>query len=154
MHPTTPNNQPEGDRYIVLFLQVVGGISLLAFLAAVMPEHWMVETAKVLGIDPFPASPLTFYLARNLSLLYGFVGALSAADFLRFGSLSTAGLVRCGRHDSVRSSATGRRFNVGSARLVDARRIRFDLASVACCCIGCSAALEESHRSLRGVNSL
>ncbi len=70
------DNRADGDRYILLFLQVVGGISLLAFLAAVMPEHWMVETAEVLGIDPFPASPLTFYLARNLSLLYGFVGGL------------------------------------------------------------------------------
>lgn len=65
-----------GDRYTMLFLQVVGGVSLLAFLAAVMPEQWMVQTARVLGFDPFPSSPLTFYLARNLSLLYGFVGVL------------------------------------------------------------------------------
>ncbi len=70
------NNRRDGDRYVVLFLQAVGGISLLAFLAAVMPEHWMVVTAKVIGIDPFPFSPLTFYLARNLSLLYGFIGVL------------------------------------------------------------------------------
>ena len=66
----------DADRYILLFLRTIGAISLLAFLAAVMPEKWMVETAKVLAIDPFPFSPLTFYLARNLSLLYGFVGAL------------------------------------------------------------------------------
>lgn len=64
------------DRHIILFLRSIGAISLLAFLAAVMPESWMAETAKFLGIDPFPFSPLTFYLARNLSLLYGFVGAL------------------------------------------------------------------------------
>ena len=66
----------DADRYIVLFLRTIGAISLLAFLAAVMPERWMAEAAKVLGIDPFPFSPLTFYLARNLSLLYGFVGVL------------------------------------------------------------------------------
>jgi hypothetical protein len=63
------------DRYVLLFLRVIGGISLLAFAAAVMPETWIVETAEALGFDPFPFSPLTFYLARNLSLLYGFVGA-------------------------------------------------------------------------------
>jgi hypothetical protein len=63
------------DRYVLLFLRVIGGVSLLAFAAAVMPETWIVETAEALGFDPFPFSPLTFYLARNLSLLYGFVGA-------------------------------------------------------------------------------
>jgi hypothetical protein len=46
----------------------------LAFAAAVMPEKWIVEISEALGFDPFPMSPLTFYLARNLSLLYGFVG--------------------------------------------------------------------------------
>ncbi len=64
------------DRYVLLFLRVIGGISLLAFAAAMMPQTWIVETAEALGFDPFPFSPLTFYLARNLSLLYGFVGAL------------------------------------------------------------------------------
>lgn len=62
------------DRLLLLFLRIVGGITLLAFLAAVMPSQWIKETAEALGFDPFPDSPLTFYLARNLSLLYGFVG--------------------------------------------------------------------------------
>lgn len=60
---------------LIVFLRLVGAVSLLAFVAAVMPEHWIVEIAEELGFDPFPYSPLTFYLARNLSLLYGFVGA-------------------------------------------------------------------------------
>jgi hypothetical protein len=64
-----------GDRHVLLFLRIIGGVSLLAFLAAVMPTHWMIETAEALGFKSFPDSPLTFYLARNLSLLYGFVGA-------------------------------------------------------------------------------
>jgi cell division protein FtsW (lipid II flippase) len=64
------------DRLLLILLRLIGGISLLAFLAAVMPEHWIVETSEALGFDPFPNSPLTFYLARNLSLLYGFIGAL------------------------------------------------------------------------------
>lgn len=79
MSSDTENSQGEnrvGDRWLLLFLRVVGGTALLAFGAAVMPENWIVETAEELGFDPFPHSPLTFYLARNLSLLYGFVGAL------------------------------------------------------------------------------
>ena len=64
------------DWYLRRLLQVVGGITLLAFAAAIMPSHWMEEISEELGFDPFPDSPLTFYLARNLSLLYGFLGAL------------------------------------------------------------------------------
>jgi hypothetical protein len=74
----------------VLLLRVVGGITLLAFAAAVMPERWMIETAEALGFDPFPQSPLTFYLARNLSLLYGFVGIgllVLTMDFARYRQL-------------------------------------------------------------------
>lgn len=64
------------DRYLVLFLRLIGGMTLLAFLAAVMPRQWMIEMGEMLGFKPFPDSPLTYYLARNLSLLYGFIGAL------------------------------------------------------------------------------
>ncbi len=63
-------------RGLVWLLRIVGATAWLAFAAAVMPEKWMIEIAGELGIDPFPDSPLTFYLARNLSLLYGFVGVL------------------------------------------------------------------------------
>jgi len=57
-------------------LRAVGYVALLAFAAALMPDHWHAETSRRLGIDPFPDSPLTYYLARHLSLLYGFVGVL------------------------------------------------------------------------------
>ncbi|MCG8650757.1 MAG: hypothetical protein MI861_13045 [Pirellulales bacterium] len=63
------------DRWLVLYLRVVGMITLLAFAAAIMPEDWIVGIAAWLGFEPFPHSPLTFYLARNLSTLYGFLGA-------------------------------------------------------------------------------
>lgn len=63
------------DRWLLLFLRAIATITLLAFAAAVMPEKWIIEASEALGFDPFPYSPLTFYLARNLSLLYGFVGA-------------------------------------------------------------------------------
>ena len=77
-------------RGLLLFLRVVGGVSLLAFAAAVMPQKWIVETSEELGFDPFPESPLTYYLARNLSLLYGFVGAallVIASDLQRYRPL-------------------------------------------------------------------
>ena len=62
------------DNWLRWYLQFVGAVTLLAFAAAVMPENWMVTIANLLGVDPFPDDPLTFYLARNLSVLYGFVG--------------------------------------------------------------------------------
>ncbi|GAA5510107.1 hypothetical protein Rcae01_05613 [Novipirellula caenicola] len=72
------------------FLRFVGMVTLLAFPAAVMPEQWMIEIAEVLGIDSFPAAPLTFYLARHLSILYGFVGIgllVLASDLVRYRPL-------------------------------------------------------------------
>lgn len=77
-------------RLLTLFLRFVGYITLLAFAAAIMPEKWIIETSEFLGFDPFPDSPLTFYLARNLSLLYGFVGAallIVASDLDRYRPL-------------------------------------------------------------------
>ena len=64
------------DWYLIRVLQAVGSLSLLAFVASVMPTQWIVEAGQWLGFDPFPDSPLTFYLARNLSLLYGYIGVL------------------------------------------------------------------------------
>jgi hypothetical protein len=62
------------DRRVLLFFKFIGTWALVAFLAAIMPQNWIVEIAEALGFEPFPLSPLTFYLARNLSLMYGFVG--------------------------------------------------------------------------------
>lgn len=55
---------------------VVGAFTLTAFLFAFMPSSWLQAISGVLGFDGFPDSPLAFYLARNLSLMYGFVGVL------------------------------------------------------------------------------
>ena len=94
MHPETEaaTQSPfsSRDRWLLLFLRLIGGTSLLAFLASVMPAAWIVSISEELGFDPFPNSPLTFYLARNLSLLYGFVGAtllVIASDLSRYRPL-------------------------------------------------------------------
>ncbi|MCA9135232.1 MAG: hypothetical protein KDB00_00700 [Planctomycetales bacterium] len=60
--------------WLVWFLRLVGIVSQLAFVAAVMPESWIVKITDELHLQPFPETPLAFYLARHLSLLYGFVG--------------------------------------------------------------------------------
>ena len=99
--PTTENRSPETgmashtpctsrDRWLLIFLRVIGVGALSAFLAAVMPANWIISISEYLGFDPFPNSPLTFYLARNLSLLYGFVGAtllILASDLPRYRPL-------------------------------------------------------------------
>lgn len=85
-----PAEPSRPDRGLLLFLRFIGGVTLLAFGAAVMPSQWIVEAAEWLGFDPFPDSPLTYYLARNLSLLYGFVGVsllVIAADLDRYRPL-------------------------------------------------------------------
>jgi len=61
---------------LAVALRVIGAVTMVAFAAAVMPQTWIIGFAQWLGFDPFPDAPLTHYLARNLSLIYGFVGAL------------------------------------------------------------------------------
>lgn len=77
-------------RWLALVLKTVGVVTTTAFGAAVMPQAWIVSIATALGFEPFPDSPLTFYLARNLSLMYGFIGLLVLAiaiDLERYRSV-------------------------------------------------------------------
>ena len=77
-------------QQLILLLRLIALVTFFAFAAAVMPSHWIREASEFLGFDPFPESPLTFYLARHLSLLYGFVGVLlwiAAGDFDRYQPL-------------------------------------------------------------------
>lgn len=69
---TKPDKYPAA--WLIWFLRFVGIVSQLAFVAAVMPAGWIVEITDELNLEPFPDTPLAFYLARHLSLLYGFVG--------------------------------------------------------------------------------
>lgn len=62
------------ERGLRLWLRVVAVILLPALACAVMPEAWMARTHADLGLGSWPGEPLTVYLARSVSLLYGFFG--------------------------------------------------------------------------------
>ena len=81
------------DRLLARFLQVSGGIVLLALPAVVFPYGWMDAIHEWLGLGTLPDSPMVAYLARSASALYAGLGALYLyvardvryyADLLRF----------------------------------------------------------------------
>jgi hypothetical protein len=49
---------------------------LLAFVGAVLPESWM-KAVYESGGEPWPGGALLVYLARAVSILYGFYGILT-----------------------------------------------------------------------------
>jgi hypothetical protein len=81
---------PRRVRLLRGLFQLVGLTALLAFGAAVMPDAWIVRISRGLGFADFPSHPLTFYLVRHLSALYGLVGVILlalAADLERYAPL-------------------------------------------------------------------
>jgi len=74
-------------RALVLLLHFGGAVLVLAFAAVLLPAEWMAAAHRWLGMGEFPAAPLTDYLVRSLSALYGFHGVLLflvAGDPLRY----------------------------------------------------------------------
>jgi len=64
----------------------MGGMMSVAFVAVVMPTSAMATIADWLGV-PLPRSPLTEYLTRSLSTMYGVLGVLHlylARDVVRY----------------------------------------------------------------------
>lgn len=59
-----------------LFLRFGGAVLSLAFVAVFLPTSWMAASHGWLGMGEFPAAPLTDYLTRSISGLYGFHGVL------------------------------------------------------------------------------
>ena len=64
------------DSALVLVLRFGGTLLITAFGAVVLPPDWMAAAHRWLGMGEFPAAPLTDYLARSVSALYGFHGVL------------------------------------------------------------------------------
>lgn len=57
-------------------LRVVGLLELSALAAVFFPTAWMEAIHAAAGLGSFPQAVLTQYLARSLSLMYAFHGAI------------------------------------------------------------------------------
>ncbi len=57
-------------------LMLSGLVLMVAFAAVLLPVVWMARTSEWIGLGEFPNRPLTVYLARSTSLLYGVHGVL------------------------------------------------------------------------------
>jgi hypothetical protein len=67
---------PSQLRILIVFLRLFGGVTVLAFLAMLLPVEWMAATHRWLGLGEFPRAPIVDYLTRSVSSLYGFHGVL------------------------------------------------------------------------------
>jgi len=68
---------PQGLRYFAVFLRIVGGASLLAIFAVLMPYDSMNATHQWLGMGTLPDAPVVGYLARSTSFFYAMFGGLA-----------------------------------------------------------------------------
>lgn len=71
-------------------LRVLSGICLLALIAVVMPDSWMIAAHEAMGLGPFPSAPIAEYLARSTSALSAFYGGLLwvlSRDVVRYASI-------------------------------------------------------------------
>ena len=64
------------DRFLRLFLRIMGTASLLAVVAVVMPYAWMDAIHEWLGMGRLPSDPIVGYLARSTSAFYALLGGL------------------------------------------------------------------------------
>jgi hypothetical protein len=80
----------KSDKVLVILLRFGGVTALFALVAVFMPVSWMAATHGWLGLGEMPTSPIVEYLARSLSLMAAFVGALClvlASDLERYRPL-------------------------------------------------------------------
>ncbi len=65
------------EKILVWILRIGGVMTVLAFPTALIPTSTMAEIHAWLGLGShFPDQPVTAYMARSLSLMYGFHGVL------------------------------------------------------------------------------
>jgi surface polysaccharide O-acyltransferase-like enzyme len=64
------------ERLLRFLLRYVGTVTMLAFVAVLMPQAWMEATHRLLGMGDLPSAPVVGYLARSLSLFYALLGGL------------------------------------------------------------------------------
>ncbi len=78
------------DKVLVILLRFGGVIALFAVVAVVMPASGMAATHRWLGRGEMPTGPVVEDLARSLSLMAAFLGALClvlASDLERYRPL-------------------------------------------------------------------
>lgn len=68
---------PAPFPWLVLVLRATAVLLLLAFVGAALPESWMKAAYESGGLGSWPGGALLVYLAREVSLLYGFYGVLA-----------------------------------------------------------------------------
>lgn len=64
------------ERFLKLFLRILGSIDILALVAVVMPYSWMNAVHGWFGMGTLPAEPIVGYLARSTSGFYAMLGGL------------------------------------------------------------------------------
>src|SRR4029450_13866831 len=73
---TSGVQQQTARRLLTWLLYVLGCMMSVAFVAVIMPTSAMAAIADWLGVGPLHRSPLTEYLTRSLSAMYGVLGVL------------------------------------------------------------------------------
>lgn len=66
----------KNERLLVLLLRLGAVLTGSAIFTVFLPEATMASVHEGLGLGAFPAAPITTYLARSLSAMYAFHGAL------------------------------------------------------------------------------
>ena len=64
------------EKILSWLMTIIGCGLMVAFFFMVIPAKWMMEIHARLGLGDMLNTPLTFYLARSTSLLYGVHGVL------------------------------------------------------------------------------
>jgi len=64
------------ERLLIFLLRFQAIVLLTAFGTVFLPTRWMAATHEWLGLGMFPEAPLTEYLTRSISLMYGIHGGL------------------------------------------------------------------------------
>lgn len=67
---SSPVSLTAKERLLVLILRIIGVVLISAILPVFFPSSWMVTLNDQLGLAGFPDQPLSWYLARSLSLMY------------------------------------------------------------------------------------
>ena len=70
------NSKKNSKKLLQVILVLAGGFLIVAFGAVFLPVDWMAAAHEWLGLGEFPRQPITDYLARSASLLYGVHGVL------------------------------------------------------------------------------